>query len=195
MSEVHDLESKLEEAKEYNNTLKNYIEELHDQLNFNKDQTDAYREQILELSQTQDDVSEDAIQKSFRSVFDGVESWIDELLTSQPGFDDQFSHRFTTRLQDPEVESFLADITNGAGVDWMRVGRSQNCIYIILSLVIGYSLQNDLFRLPEASRYGHIYPTELPVEHMRVLSQVQARITSQTDPESRLHQGIRRLGR
>lgn len=183
MAEDHDIKSRLEEATKANISLHSYIEELEDQLHSNKDQVDAYREQILELSQSQDDVSDDAIRKTLQSVFDGIESWIDEL-SSQQGFDDQFSAHFATRLKNPKAQSFLTERTHDAGVDWVKVGRSDNCTYTILSLVIGDRLQHEVFRIPEAPSYGHIYPIEVPGEYARVLRQVQEKIRS-TDKEGK----------
>lgn len=172
MAEEKDLKSKLEEAEQANIALNEYIEEIYDQLTFNQDQVDAYREQLLELSQSQDDVPEDKIQRAFQSVFDGVELWIDEL-SSQPGFDEHFARNFILRLREPKVENLLSEMTNNSGVDWMRVGHSQYCTYTIFSLVLGDFLERDVFRLLESSKYGHIYPYELRKEHMKVLSEVQ----------------------
>lgn len=173
------LRAQLEEATRANFTLKTHIEGLNDYISSHLDQVDVYRDQLLELSQSQSDVSEDAISKVFQSIFTGVELWIDELV-SKPGFEDYFAHCFTERLADPRGEKELRSMINNAEIDWYRVGSSENCSYTILSLVIGDCLEQDVLRLTDMSRYGHIYPRELRSDQMRCLSEVQDRMGNQT---------------
>lgn len=177
-TEEKDLLAQLEKVMEANIELKTHIDHLNDVINSHEEQVDVYRDQLFELSQSQDDVSEDSIRNNFQSVFDGVEFWIDEL-SGKPGFDEQFAKRFAERLSDSRTQRDLSDLTNDADIDWFKVARSQNFSYIILSLAIGQCLEQNVFRLSEMLRHGHIYPPELRSEHMKFLSEVQGRIKSQ----------------
>lgn len=178
-TEEEHLRAQLHEATRANFALKTYIDQLNEQLKSQQEQVDVYRGQLLELSQSQSDVSEDAITKTFQSIFTGVELWIDELV-GKPDFEEQFAGYFTKQLLEPRAERDLSDMTNNADVDWHRVGRSESCPYIILSLVIADRLDQDVFRLSYMSRYGHIYPPHLRKEQMRVLTEVQGKIRDQS---------------
>jgi hypothetical protein len=165
-------EISLDEALEEIERLTRVNEQLNNDL-------DDCKDQLFELLQKENDVPEQTVKEAFVSVFEGIDSWIDDI-SSDEKFD--FKSQYTKNLQsDNRRETFgvLGLDPQCLELEWQRkLGQLETCHYVVLSLVIARCLVQDIFRFNQASRWGNIYPLDLGNGYIDFLVEIQKTMAS-----------------
>ncbi|KAK8120021.1 uncharacterized protein PG998_004647 [Apiospora kogelbergensis] len=183
-SETDSPETSLGQARARIQELEAENEELNDDF-------DDCRDQLLNLLQKEDDIAEDTLCETFKRVFEGVTTWINEVSTND-NFAISFNSLYKKNLAHDKVESF-----SGLGLsqgclenDWLaRLGELETCRYVVLTLVILQTLK-EVFQVEASSRrarpearkkmkadaYEHlraIYPIGISTKQIEVFEDVQ----------------------
>ncbi|KAH6647880.1 hypothetical protein BKA67DRAFT_400161 [Truncatella angustata] len=163
------LEQALEEIKQ----LTSWNEELHDDL-------EECRDQLFTLLQKESDVSEQAISDAYSRIFEGLDSWIDEISTHE-GFGLTFKSRYLENMKRSKEErsKILAINWVCQDIEWLtKLGKLETCRYVVLALVVTRCLMEDVFRVEDSEERDHIYPFGLSSKEIEFLVQVQEAMAS-----------------
>lgn len=158
------LEQALEEIK----LLTGKNDELSDDL-------EECRDQLFTLLQKESDVSEQTISDAYSRIFEGLDSWIDEISTTD-GFEVTFKSRYQEVLKRSKEERTK---TLGLGwvcqdIEWLiKLGKLETCRYVVLALIVTRCLVEQVFRLEDSDNWDNIYPFGLPAKEVDFLFQVQ----------------------
>lgn len=163
----------LEQALEQIEELTAKADELSEDLEY-------CRDQLFTLLQRESDVSEQSIIDAFRRIFEGLDSWIDEISTSE-GFETEFKSQYNKNLT-----RSMEDRSKTLGLSWLcqdigwltRLGKLKTCRYAVLTLVVTRCLKENVFRLEDSENWEHIYPFGFPNMDVELLVQVQEAMAS-----------------
>ncbi|KAH8894352.1 hypothetical protein GQ53DRAFT_839951 [Thozetella sp. PMI_491] len=137
---------------------------------------DACKDQLFELMRKENDIPEHSVKEAFASVFDGIESWIDEL-SSDENFDTIFKAQYLQNLKSNsrrEDFSILGLDPRYLEMSWtMKLGKLDTCHFIILSLVIARCVTEDIIRLSQIPEVGGPLPFGLPSEAINLVKRLQ----------------------
>lgn len=139
------------------------------------------REQLFELLQKENDISEQAIGDAFNRIFEGIDSWIDDI-SSFGGFEENFKASYQenlTRDRDGKFR-YLGLHSACRGIEWVagRLGNLETCRYVVLSLAVSRCLAEYVFRVHQAQEWGAIFPLGIPDHDISLLVEVQSAMAS-----------------
>jgi len=139
------------------------------------------RDQLFELLQKENDISEQSIGEAFTRIFEGIDSWIDEI-SSIENFDTIFkSHYLENLTHDREGKFRTLPLPRACqGIEWQanKLGKLETCRYVVLSSVIARCLVEDVFRGRESHRWECVFPLGLDYDDISLLVEVQSAMAS-----------------
>lgn len=132
------------------------------------------KNQLVEVLQTRNDITESDIKAAFQRVYSGIDVWIDEL-GSEDGYEEAFRDQSETKIWNGSgLESLGFHRRCYSDEKWcVKFSNLPNCFHIIISMVISKFLTDNIFRTVKADEWGHLYPHGLKEHEIKHLVQLQ----------------------
>lgn len=137
------------------------------------------REQLFNLLQKENDIAEQPISDAFSRIFEGIDSWIDEVSANE-NFEMGFKSLYKKNLTHGKEDKFrsLGLPQCCLEIDWLvKLGELETCRYVVLTLVILPTLKK-IFQVGKHCDSGNIYPVGMATSQLEVLEEVQRAMLS-----------------
>lgn len=132
------------------------------------------KNQLFEVLQKGNDITESDIKAAFARVYSGIDVWIDEL-GSEDGYEEAFKDQFITKIRDgSSLKSLDFHRHCYSDVKWrVSLSNSPYCFQIIMSMIISKFLKDNIFRTAKVDEWGNLYPHGLKEHEIKNLVQLQ----------------------
>lgn len=138
------------------------------------------RDQIFELLQKDNDIPEQSIGDSFTRIFEGIDSWIDDISSSE-NFGEIFKSQYQESLSHREAKFRPLFLPQACpSIEWLtdKLGNLETCRYVVLSSAIAQFLMKYVFRVPESRRWECVFPFGLCFDDIMLLVEAQSAMAS-----------------
>jgi hypothetical protein len=124
-----------------------------------KKQNERLTDDLFELLQPDNQVSEASLRNDYKEICDAIESWIDSVTTASRKVD--FKRHYKEQLRNEKRRAMLRDLV----FDPVTLGEYDNVAYVVLSLMIELQLEKYIFRRP--------YPIGITKKQTEVIEEIE----------------------
>ncbi|KAI0118817.1 hypothetical protein GGR51DRAFT_554507 [Nemania sp. FL0031] len=140
------------------------------------------RDPIFNILQQENDIPERRVKGEFIRIFDGVNSWIDDV-SGDGTFD--FKTRYAKNMQRADRRTLFRELGLESGcldMPWaMKLGGLETCRYIILSLAITHFIVADIFEARLELEERDLFPPGISSEQRSFIKVVESAMGSDAD--------------